>query len=52
MAFAPHGSFNPKEVGFWISIMFGLTTSFGTSYILYIMHKKYGDDRKEEAEGD
>jgi|GEM_PF-5158708 len=52
MAFAPFGSFNPTKLGFWMSIITGLSIAFSTSYTLYVMHKKYGDggkDHKEEA---
>jgi hypothetical protein len=47
MAFAPHGSFDPTEPGFWLAIVFGLIGSFATNYSLYITYKKYGEGRKK-----
>jgi Mn2+/Fe2+ NRAMP family transporter len=50
MAFAPHGSIDPTELGFWLAIAAGLISSFATNYSLYFTHKKYGEGSKKANE--
>lgn len=34
MAFMPYGSFDPRQVGFWLSIAFAIMTTVGTNWLM------------------
>lgn len=45
MMFSTHGSFDPREIGFYTSIIFGFLVVFFTSFIL----TKYSNKNKENS---